>query len=67
MIQYTNGFTCAVDKEKGEVIINFMQQSPQIESDGKTAGIKVEDVISLAMGKVTAQSLVEFLTQMLEK
>lgn len=67
MIQYTNGFTCAMDNEKGEVIINFIQQSPQIEEDGTIKEIKVEQVASLVMGKVTAKNMLDNLSKMLEE
>lgn len=65
MLQFTNGFTCALDQEKEELIITFVQQIPQIESDGKTTNINVEEVVKLVMGKVTAQNLIEGLNEVL--
>ena len=65
MLQFTNGFTCALDQEKEELIITFVQQVPKIENDGKATHIEVEEVVKLVMGKVTAQNLIEGLSEVL--
>ena len=65
MLQFTNGFTCALDQEKEELIITFVQQVPQIENDGKATHREVEEVVKLVMGKVTAQNLIEGLSEVL--
>ena len=66
MLQFTNGFSCAMDQEKGELIINFLQQSPKIGAAGKADEVKEEEVISLVMGKVLAQNLADSLSEILE-
>lgn len=65
MLQFTNGFSCAMDQEKEEVMINFVQQIPKIENDGKPQGVHTEEVIKLVMGKVLAQNLLDALTEIL--
>lgn len=64
MLQFTNGFSCAMDQEKEEVIITFVQQVPEIGEDGKTT-VTVEEVTRLVMGKVTAQNLSDGLAEIL--
>lgn len=65
MLQFTNGFSCAMDQEKEELIITFVQQVPEIGEDGKTTTVKVEEVTKLVMGKVTAQNLSDGLVEIL--
>ena len=65
MLQFTNGFSCAMNQEKEELVISFVQQIPEIGEDGKTNNIKVEEVANLVMGKVTAQNLLNGLIEML--
>lgn len=65
MLQYTNGFSCAMDQEKEELIISFVQQIPEIGEDGETTNIRAEEVVNLVMGKVMAQNLLNGLTEML--
>ncbi len=65
MLQFTNGFTCARDQEKEELMITFVQQVPEFDEDGNATHVKVEEVVKLAMGKVTAQNLVDGLLEVL--
>lgn len=65
MLQFTNGFSCAMDQEKGELIICFLQQVPEIGDDGKTKSVKTEEVSNLVMGKVMAQNLLDGLAEIL--
>ena len=65
MLQFTNGFTCARDQEKEELIITFVQQVPELDKDGNATSVKTEEVVKLVMGKVTAQNLVDGLIEVL--
>lgn len=65
MLQFINGFSCAMDQEKEELIITFVQQVPEIGEDGKATTVKVEEVVKLVMGKVTAQNLSDGLAEIL--
>jgi len=65
MLQFTNGFTCARDQEKEELIITFVQQIPELDAEGNATNIRVEEVVRLVMGKITAQNLVDGLTEVL--
>lgn len=65
MLQFTNGFSCAMDQEKEELIITFVQHVPEIGEDGKTTTVTVEEVTRLVMGKVTAQNLLDGLAEIL--
>lgn len=65
MLQFTNGFSCAMDQNKEELMINFVQQIPEIGEDGKTQSVQNENVIKLVMGKVLAQNLLDALTEIL--
>ena len=64
MLQYVNGFSCAMDSEKDELIIKLLQRSPDITDDND--GVIMDEVATIVMGKVTAQRLLEGLKEMLE-
>lgn len=64
MLQYTNGFSCAMDQEEEEIIINFVQQSPVLDDEGKVKEVKSEEVISLVMRKALVEKLLETLCEM---
>lgn len=49
MLQFTNGYACAIDQEKGEVMIQFVQQMPEFEDESQR--VRTEEVASLVMGK----------------
>ena len=64
MLQYVNGFSCAMDSEKDEMIIKLLQRSPDFTDDND--GVIMDEVTTIFMGKVTAQRLLEGLREMLE-
>lgn len=64
MLQYVNGFSCAMDSEKDELIIKLLQRSPDFTDDND--GVIMDEVATIVMGKVTAQHLLEGLKEMLE-
>ena len=64
MLQYVNGFSCAMDSEKDELIIKLLQRSPDFTYDND--GVIMDEVATIVMGKVTAQRLLEGLKEMLE-
>ena len=64
MLQYVNGFSCAMDSEKDELIIKLLQRSPDFTVDND--GVIMDEVATIVMGKVTAQRLLEGLKEMLE-
>lgn len=73
-MQFSNGFSGTVNKSKGEVMIRFIQQSPDFisgpykEDDEDYDGeIITEDVATIVMGKKTAQNLLDTLKEMLEE
>ena len=64
MLQYVNGFSCAMDSEKDELIIKLLQRSPDFTDDNDC--VIMDEVATIVMGKVTAQRLLEGLKEMLE-
>ena len=64
MLQYVNGFSCAMDSEKDELINKLLQRSPDFTDDND--GVIMDEVATIVMGKVTAQRLLEGLKEMLE-
>ena len=64
MLQYVNGFSCAMDSEKDEMIIKLLQRSPDFTDDND--GVIMDEVATIVMGKVTAQRSLEGLREMLE-
>lgn len=66
MLQFVNGFSCAVDSEKKEFIINFVQRIPKIDDEGMQTETIVENVSSIVMGKSLAEKLVDAVQGMLE-
>lgn len=65
MLQFTNGFSCAVDQSKGEMIVKFMQQSPVLDNGGNIVDVQTEEVVTLAMSIVTAANLVDIIGEIL--
>lgn len=66
MLQYVNGFSCALNEEKEEFILNFVQRFPKIK-DGKMENeTDVEVVSSLVMDMQIAKRLKNALGEMLE-
>ena len=57
MLQYVNGFSCAMDSEKDELIIKLLQRSPDFTDDND--GVIMDEVATIVMGKVTAQRLLD--------
>lgn len=65
MLQFTNGFSCAMDQSKGEMILKFFQQSPNLNDEGQVVDVQRENVVDLAMSTVTARNLVEIMGEIL--
>lgn len=65
MLQYTNGFSCAMDQENGSMIINFVQKMPKIVNGAMDEETGVENVAALVMDRSTAENLLDALKQML--
>jgi hypothetical protein len=65
MLQFTNGFSCAMDQAKEELILRFVQQVPEIGEGGVAESVTVEEVSNLVMGRVMAQNLLEALNEIL--
>lgn len=47
MMQYANGFSCALSADSGELIIRFLQQSPVFKEDGSTKNQKSMRLLKL--------------------
>lgn len=65
MLQFTNGFSCAMNQDKGELFITFVQQFPKFDEDGNATNVEVEEVVKLVMGKDTAQNLIDGLNEVM--
>lgn len=65
MLQFTNGYGCAIDQEKGEVILKFVQQIPEFEDENER--IRTEEIVSLVMGRRTVENLIKSLQEILEE
>lgn len=65
MLQYTNGFSCAMDQENGSMIINFVQKMPKIVNGVMDEETGVENVAAVVMDRSTAENLLDALKQML--
>lgn len=57
MMQYANGFSCALSADSGELIIRFLQQSPVFKEDGSTEESKVNEVTEIIMPNNVAKQL----------
>ena len=65
MLQFTNGFACAVDGSKSEFIINFIQNHPTFDKAGNVSDAVTEPVVSVIMQKDTAAELASAITTLL--
>lgn len=57
MMQYTNGFSCALSNDSGELIIKFFQQTPIVKENKITSDIKIEEVTEVIMPNNIAKQL----------
>ena len=65
MLQYTNGFTCAVDNDKQSLIINFVQTVPIIDINGNVERNETEQIASIVMSYASAVNLSQVLENVL--
>ncbi|NMA25682.1 MAG: hypothetical protein GX936_08460 [Clostridiales bacterium] len=65
MLQFTNGFSCAVDDKKTEIVIRFEQTCPGFDESGKVSSLVNEPVTTLIMHKDVASGLISALTRLL--
>jgi hypothetical protein len=56
-----------MDRKKGEVIINFMQQTPQFDSAGNVQSVSIETTNSMVMNRITAEELIANLNDILSE
>lgn len=66
MLQYVNGFSCAIDGEKREFILNFVQRFPKMKEGDIGDEMEIEVISSLAMDKKVAERLRDALNDILE-
>ncbi|MDO4328126.1 MAG: DUF3467 domain-containing protein [Lachnospiraceae bacterium] len=67
MLQYINGFSCAMDDEKEEFMINFVQRLPMIKDGNIQEEMAAETVSSIVMRKAVAEQLYDALKELLEQ
>lgn len=65
MLQYVNGFSCAMDEEKEDFMIHFVQRIPNLEEGDLQEEMITENVASIVMGKAMAEKLLDALNEML--
>lgn len=64
MNTYSNGFSYAVNPGRNEFILNFMQDHPKFDFDGKLLGTERELVAALVMPIEVAVDLSEAIAEM---
>lgn len=67
MLQYTNGFSCALSNYSGELIIKFFQQTPIVKENKITPDIKIEEVTEVIMPNNIAKQLANGLMTIMSK
>jgi hypothetical protein len=67
MLQYTNGFSCALSNDSGELIIKFFQQTPIVKENKITPDIKIEEVTEVIMPNNIAKQLANGLMTIMSK
>lgn len=65
MLHYVNGFSCAMDNEREDFIIHFVQRIPKVGDEGMEEEMITENISSLVMGKNVAEKLLSALQEML--
>lgn len=58
---FANAFRCAGEHERGEVLIDFLQETPDYDDTHQIVGIKTEVVSSVIMSKDSAAALIDSL------
>lgn len=64
MLQYVNGFSCALNNKINDFVIEFLQTSPTFEDDNDNEAM-CETVVSLVMPKEVAENLSKALLELL--
>lgn len=59
---FTNIFRCALQSERGELLIDFLQESPDYDEHHQIVRVKTEVVASVIMSKDSATALIEGLS-----
>ena len=54
---YTNAFRCSTKNDGDELVIQFLQTSPDFDADGNVSNVSTEIVSSLVMGTDMARQL----------
>lgn len=67
MYQYTNGFICAIEKSKNEVIIKFLQRFPDMYSSEDEEEIESIEVANVIMKKDAALKLSNSIKELCEE
>lgn len=57
MYEYVNGYSCAVDTECDNVVLNFRQRVPSFDDEGKLVKVEVSSVASIIMDLDMAKQL----------
>lgn len=65
MVQYVNGFSCAINEEKGEFMLNYTQRFPKIVQGNLEDENETEIVSSLVMNTQVAERLRDALNDLL--
>ncbi len=66
MMQYTNGFSCALNADSGELIVKFVQQTPVFKENGITNETNINDITEIIMPHNVAKQLAIALNSILD-
>ncbi len=64
-VEYVNGFNCAINNQKDEVVISLFRTLPKINDEGDFDGAVLTKAGIVILNRETAENLVSSLTQML--
>ncbi len=70
MLQYVNKLNVAINQQKSEIVLTFIQEYPTfegiIDQDNHSISLKDEPVASIVVSKSFAKEIVKAITSMIE-
>ena len=67
MVKYVNGFSCIVNNESKQLLMNFVQNFPKISEDGfDSSNIVSESVATIAMDLELVEKMYQALKSIFE-
>lgn len=65
MLEYVNRFNFAINDKHTECVMNFMQEHPKLDENGKIVGVESHVVSSVVMTEQCARNMLDVMQQLI--